>query len=97
MEYLSTKKIAEKWGISARRVNKYCNEGRIYGAKKLDWMWMIPSDAKKPEDRRKKLNKNKNFGCLKKFDIDIFNYENELEEIKKKTMVYFIQILKWFL
>ncbi len=34
MEYLTVKEIAEKWGISGRRVNLLCNEGRIEGAEK---------------------------------------------------------------
>ena len=29
MKYLSTFEAAEKWGISHRRVNVLCNEGRI--------------------------------------------------------------------
>ena len=32
MEYLSIRQLAEKWGISARRINVLCSEGRIEGA-----------------------------------------------------------------
>lgn len=84
MNYLSTKKTAERWKISARRVNKYCNEGRIPGAKKLDWMWMIPSDANKPKDKRKRVNQTINNMYLYNFDENIFNYENQIDENKKK-------------
>ena len=32
MEYLSIRQVAEKWGLSARRINVLCSEGRIEGA-----------------------------------------------------------------
>lgn len=53
MEYLISAECAEKWNISQRRVAIYCKEGRIAGAVMRGRMWMIPSDAKKPEDPRK--------------------------------------------
>jgi len=52
MEYLTVKEIAEKWGISGRRVNLLCNEGRVEGAEKKGFMWLIPKDAEKPVDKR---------------------------------------------
>lgn len=52
MEYLTVKEIAEKWGISGRRVNSLCNEGRIAGAEKKGFMWLIPRSAAKPADLR---------------------------------------------
>ncbi|MDO5332030.1 MAG: helix-turn-helix domain-containing protein [Bacillota bacterium] len=54
MEYLTLKEIAKIWGISDRMVTIYCNDGRIPGAVKKANLWLVPSDAKKPEDRRKK-------------------------------------------
>lgn len=53
MEYLTSAECAEKWNISQRRVAIYCKEGRIAGAIMRGRMWMIPADAKKPEDPRK--------------------------------------------
>ena len=53
MEYLTSAECAEKWNISQRRVAIYCKEGRIAGAVMRGRMWMIPSDAKKPEDPRR--------------------------------------------
>lgn len=52
MEYLTSAEIAEKWGISQRRVAIYCKEGRIDGAILKGRMWMIPLKAKKPKDPR---------------------------------------------
>jgi len=52
MEFLTSTELAEKWGISSRRIVKLCNEGRIEGAMKKGKMWLIPTNAKKPEDGR---------------------------------------------
>ena len=50
MEYISCPEAAKKWGISERRVQKFCEDGRIPGVIKFGRMWMIPKDAKKPSD-----------------------------------------------
>ena len=52
--YLSIKETAEKWGVSERRINQYCTEGRIPGAQKFGKSWAIPESAEKPDDPRKK-------------------------------------------
>lgn len=52
MEYLSISQLAEKWGLSARRINVLCSEGRITGATKIGCYWAIPEDAIKPIDAR---------------------------------------------
>ena len=59
MEYLSIKQTAEKWGLSVRRVNTLCIEGRIPGATKIGSFWVIPVDAEKPKDARIKSGKYK--------------------------------------
>lgn len=53
-EYITASEAAKKWGISERRVQKLCEENRISGVSKLSYMWLIPKDAKKPVDGRKK-------------------------------------------
>ena len=57
MNYLSIKKTTKKWGISVRRVNILCSEGRIPGATKIGFYWAIPADAEKPKDARIKSGK----------------------------------------
>lgn len=54
MEYLTTVEMEEKWKISSRRVAKLCEQGRIDGVIKKGKTWLIPADARKPEDIRKK-------------------------------------------
>jgi hypothetical protein len=53
MEYLTTTETAEKWNLTRRRVTQYCTEGRIKGAIHKGNLWLIPSDAEKPEDPRR--------------------------------------------
>lgn len=48
MNYITAKDIGEKWGISTRRVQTYCAEGRIPGARKFGGTWQIPDDAIRP-------------------------------------------------
>lgn len=50
--YMTAQQAAEKWGISDRRVRILCSEGKISGAVREGRGWMIPADAKKPEDGR---------------------------------------------
>ena len=50
--YDSIREAAEKWGVSERRINQYCSQGRIPGAKKFGKSWAIPADAQKPKDPR---------------------------------------------
>ena len=55
--FMTLKETSEKWGISTRRINTLCIEGRVEGATKIGTMWVIPEDAKVPEDRRIKSGK----------------------------------------
>ena len=54
MEYMSCPEAAEKWGISERWVQILCKENRISGVSKIGYMWLIPKDAEKPVDARRK-------------------------------------------
>lgn len=57
MKYLSTTQAAELWGLSARRVALLCEQERIEGAQKSGSRWIIPENAKKPDDARIKSGK----------------------------------------
>ncbi|MBE5771866.1 MAG: helix-turn-helix domain-containing protein [Clostridiales bacterium] len=65
MEYLSIRQVSEKWGLSKRRIQTLCAENRIPGAMRVDYSWVIPSDAEKPADARVRTGK-----YMKKKDID---------------------------
>lgn len=55
--YISIREAAEKWGVSERRINQYCSEGRIPGAERFGTSWAIPESAEKPGDPRKQKNR----------------------------------------
>ena len=59
MSYLSVSQTAEKWGISTRRIQILCGEGRISGAMRIGALRPIyvPDDAAKPTDARIKNGK----------------------------------------
>lgn len=52
LSFISAKEAAEKWNISQRRVSVLCSENRIDGAMMVGNMWIIPSTAEKPVDKR---------------------------------------------
>jgi len=55
MNFLSVKQAAKKWGITPRRVQVLCEQGRIDGAQRVGNVWTIPEIAMKPEDARRKI------------------------------------------
>ena len=56
MDYISIAEAAKKWGITCRRVQVLCAQGRMPGLTKFGKSWAIPKDAEKPIDARKKGN-----------------------------------------
>lgn len=57
MEYWKIDEIAAQWGISPRRLQTLCAEGKIDGATRFGRAWMIPKDAHKPMDGRTKAGR----------------------------------------
>ena len=57
--YLSIREASHKWGVSERRVNQYCSEGRIPGAERFGRSWAIPDTAEKPTDPRKEKTRRR--------------------------------------
>ncbi|MDR1687721.1 MAG: helix-turn-helix domain-containing protein [Clostridiales bacterium] len=57
MGHMTAKQAAEKWGLSLRQVQQLLKDGRIDGVTKFGRDYMIPSDAQKPEDRRRKTGR----------------------------------------
>lgn len=57
MVYLSVTQVSQKWGISNRRIQILCKEGRIKGAVRIGYAWAIPEDTAKPADARIRTRK----------------------------------------
>ena len=66
MEYMSALETSKKWGVSLRQVQRLLAEGRIPSSKRYGRSWMIPRDAEKPVDARRKKGVH---GQLNSFDI----------------------------
>ena len=60
MEYRKIGEVAQDWGISPRRLQTLCAEGKIPGATRFGRAWMIPKNAKKPPDGRTKAGRSPN-------------------------------------
>lgn len=58
--YMTAQEAANKWNISARRVQRLCKEERIDGALSVGRVWLIPKNAQKPADGRYKENRQCN-------------------------------------
>ena len=48
MNLITVKQAAEKWGVTPRRVQGLCKEGKIKGATRWERTWMIPAHAVLP-------------------------------------------------
>ncbi len=57
MDYMTIQQASEAWGITSRRIQVLCSEGRIAGAVRFGRVWAIPADAQKPADARIKSGK----------------------------------------
>lgn len=51
---LTAQQLAEKWNVSVRYVQSLCSRGKIPGAQHFGKHWMIPDDAVRPPDGRRK-------------------------------------------
>ncbi len=58
MAYINISTAAEKWGVTARRVQEMCKNGTIKGATRFGRAWMIPENTEKPIDGRKKESRS---------------------------------------
>ena len=54
MQYISVKEAGQQWGLTVRRVQDLCKTGKIAGAVRWGRDWMIPKDALKPGDGRRR-------------------------------------------
>ncbi len=57
MEYMNIAETAEKWGISARRLQTLCANGKVEGVTRFGKVWMIPKSTQKPVEGRTKASK----------------------------------------
>ena len=55
MDYMTLKEASKIWGVTPRWINYYCSAGPYpQERKKMGTVWLIPKNATKPLDRRRK-------------------------------------------
>lgn len=83
LSFISAKEAAEKWNISQRRVAILCSENRIDGAMMVGNMWIIPSTAEKPVDKRTIRYEKQNVVQLKPFVKWVGGKSQLVDELEK--------------
>ena len=53
--YITVQEAADKWGISPRQVQILCKSNRIVGATRMSRIWIIPADAEKPTNDKRRV------------------------------------------
>lgn len=83
LSFISAKEAAEKWNISQRRVSVLASENRINGAMMVGNMWIIPSNAEKPIDKRTVRYEKSKTVTLKPFVKWVGGKSQLIEQIEK--------------
>ena len=83
LSFISAKEAAEKWNISQRRVSVLASENRINGAMMVGNMWIIPSNAEKPIDKRTVRYEKSKSVTLKPFVKWVGGKSQLVEQIEK--------------
>lgn len=52
--FITVQEAAEKWGITPRQVQNLCKNKRIVGATVLSRIWIIPENAPKPTNDKRR-------------------------------------------
>lgn len=94
MTYIKVSQAAEKWGLSARRVRILCQENKIDGVIRKGNLYMIPENAQKPADGRRKASRQvisfERIEELKaEFDTRRPLTQGELERLNEEFMIEF--------
>lgn len=53
--FIIVQEAADKWGITPRQVQILCNSSRIQGVTCMSRIWIIPEDAEKPTNDKRKV------------------------------------------
>ena len=85
MEYITTKQVAERWGISDRRVRLLCAQGKIPNVIKHGRNYKVPANATKPADGRIKHGR---FTRFLKWNNDIIGVIDEANTVSFTSLNY---------
>ncbi|MGX8710429.1 MAG: helix-turn-helix domain-containing protein [bacterium] len=89
-DYVSVKSAALQWGVSERRIQKLCGQGRVGGAVRFGRAWAIPAGTCKPPDARhgRKRKKNCRGDTEIRTNIELYGDGTKLLLRKKECVVY---------
>ena len=94
MNYIKVSQAAEKWGLSARRVRILCQENKIEGVIRKGNLYMIPENAQKPADGRRKASRQAiSFERIEELKAELDTRrpltQGELERLNEEFMIDF--------
>lgn len=94
MNYIKVSQAAEKWGLSARRVRILCQENKIDGVIRKGNLYMIPENAQKPADGRRKASRQViSFERIEELKAELDTRrpltQGELERLNEEFMIEF--------
>ena len=94
MNYIKVSQAAEKWGLSARRVRILCQENKIEGVMRRGNLYMIPENAQKPADGRRKASRRAiSFERIEELKAELDTRrpltQGELERLNEEFMIEF--------
>lgn len=94
MNYIKVSQAAEKWGLSARRVRILCQENKIDGVIRKGNLYMIPENAQKPADGRRKASRQAiSFERIEELKAELDTRrpltQGELERLNEEFMIEF--------
>lgn len=94
MNYIKVSQAAEKWGLSARRVRILCQENKIEGVIRKGNLYMIPENAQKPADGRRKASRQAtSFERIEQLKAELDTRrpltQGELERLNEEFMIEF--------
>ena len=94
MNYIKVSQAAEKWVLSARRVRILCQENKIEGVIRKGNLYMIPENAQKPADGRRKTSRQAtSFERIEQLKAELDTRrpltQGELERLNEEFMIEF--------
>lgn len=84
MVYIILKDLAEQWGVTPKYLRSLCREGKIEGAYKNGHIWMIPTDAPRPEDHRVTTGAYRDW--RKRYNVSKWKIDGELKRLLEESM-----------
>jgi hypothetical protein len=71
--YQTIKEVAQDWGVTQRRVQILCSDGKIPGVTKFGRSWAIPIGVERPDDKRVKTGEYRNWRNRNKASMQVLS------------------------